>query len=79
MQEADRDRLDSLAAEVLDDRRQAGEVEGLSLAAVVSEAAGHLAAQVPRDERRRLDVVEVEVVGAVPACDLERVAEARSS
>src|SRR5262249_42857764 len=38
--------------------------------------AGPLAPEMPRHERRRLHVVEVEEVGAIAARDLERVAEA---
>ena len=77
VQQADRDRLDAVGPEVVDDRREPGEIERLALPAVMREAAGHLAAQVARHERRRLLVVEVEEVGAVAARDLERVAEAR--
>ena len=56
--------------------REPGEIERLALAAVMRETARHLAAEVARHERRRLLVVEVEVVGTVAARDLERVAEA---
>ena len=78
VEQADGDRLDALGLEVLDDRRNAAQVERRALAAVVREPARHLAPQVARHERRRLHVVEVEVVGAIAARDLERVAEALS-
>ena len=77
VEQADRDRLDALGLEVVDDRRAAPlRSSGCALAAVVREPARHLAPQVARHERRRLHVVEVEVVGPVAARDLERVAEA---
>ena len=77
MQQADRDRLHTVGPKVVDDRREAGELERLALAAVVRHPSGQLAAQVAGNERWRLDVVEVEEVRPVAAGDLERVAETR--
>ena len=77
VEEADRDRLDALGAEVVEDLGQAARGRAARRSApVVRQAARHLAPQVARHERRRLYVVEVEVVGPVAARDLERVAEA---
>jgi hypothetical protein len=50
-------------------------VERPALAPVLREPSRDLAPQPPRHERRGLLVVEVEEVGAVPARDLEHVAE----
>jgi hypothetical protein len=76
MQEADGDRLDALGLEVVEDRRQARQVERLQLLALVGDAAGQFAAQVARHEGLRLLVVEVEEVRPVAARDLQRVAKA---
>ena len=75
VQQADGDRLHLRGAEVVDDRRQAGEVQRRPLGPGRREPARHLAPQRTRHERLRLDVEQVEEVGPVPARDLERVAE----
>ena len=63
--QADRDRLHAGGAEVVDDPRQRREVERLALDALLGQDPGQLAAQPARDERRRLDVVQVEEVRPV--------------
>jgi hypothetical protein len=76
VQQADRERFDAFGPEVVEDRRQPAQVERPSLAAVLVQPAGHLPPQAPRYERRRLRVVEVEVVRPIAAGDLQHVAEA---
>ena len=76
VQETDGDRLDALGLEVIEDRRQAGYIEGAALLAPVGHAAGQFAAQIARHEGFGLAVVQVEEVGPVAARDLQRVAEA---
>ena len=75
VEQADRDRLDALGAEVVEDRRQPVQVQRRALGARRREPAADLAAQEARHERRRLLVEQVEEVRPVPARDLEAVAE----
>ena len=77
VQQADRDRLDALGPEVVEDRRQLAQVERRALGAGGRQPAADLAAQVARHERRRLLVEQVEEVGPVAARDLQAVAEPR--
>ena len=67
---------DAVGLEIVEDRRQAREVERPHLDALVAHAAGQFAAQIARHERLRLLIVKIEEVGPVAARDLEHVAKA---
>ena len=76
VQQADRDRLDTLRDQLADDPPRAVLVERLAHRAVGQQPFAHLAAQVSRHEgRRRIDEQVVHVVATLVA-NLERVPEA---
>ena len=76
VQEADGDRLDTVAPARVDDRLQVVEFERPEHDAVTVDALAHLEAVPAGNERRRLPRDEVVHVRPVPAADLEHVAEA---
>ena len=73
MEEADGDRLDTLAAEVVEDGGEFGEVERGNFLSFVGQPATGFATQIARHEGRRLFVVEVEEIRPVATRDLETV------
>ena len=76
VQEADRDRLDTLLSAGVCDRIELGHVERSEDGAVAVDALAHLEAEPSGHEGLRLPADEVVHVRSVPAADLEDVAEA---
>ena len=76
VQEADRDRLDAVATEILDHRCQWRKVQWPHFRAAVVHPARQFAAQVARNEGLRFLVVQIEQVRPVAAGDFQRVPKA---
>ena len=76
MQEADGDRLHALIPEIIENRRQAAQIQRPHHLATVTHALRTLPPEITGHEGFRLPVVKVEEIRAIAAGNLQRIAEA---